>query len=267
MNDMRAATTAPRLTQTSRPRPLCFLKRFSGPVRQDRCIYRLALAPGVPNTILSDIMFSLPTIAGCCLVAASVLPASLRAQQDPQELMRHISRQVIETARADNAIQQGDRQRIQQLVSRVILPHVDTRRMTALAAGRHWQQATPQQQDRLSREFRDLLVHVYSGAIAQVRDKELVFLPMRGNPADGEVEVRSQVVQKGGAEPIELNYRLALGQDGWKIYDMSVVGVWLVQSYRDSFAREIARGGFDGLIDALARKNERLAAGAVTAGN
>lgn len=212
-------------------------------------------------------MFSLPAIATCCIFAASLLPASLQAQQDPQELMRQISRQVIETARTDPAIAQGDRQRIAQLVSRVILPHVDTRRMTALAVGRHWQQATPQQQDSLSREFRDLLVHVYSGAIAQVRDKELVFLPMRGDPASGETEVRSQVVQRGGAEPIELNYRLARGQDGWKIYDLSVVGVWLVQSYRDSFSREIARSGIDGLIAALAQKNERLAGAAGTSGN
>lgn len=212
-------------------------------------------------------MFSLTTVVACCMASAATLPAPLRAQQDPQELMRHISRQVFETARADTAIQGGDRQRIQQLVTRVILPHVDTRRMTALAAGRYWPQATPQQQERLSGEFRDLLVHVYSGAISQVRDKELVFLPTRGDPASGEVEVRSQVLQKGGAEPIELNYRLALGPEGWKIYDLSVLGVWLVQSYRDSFAREIRRGGIEGLIDVLAQKNERLAAASGMAGN
>lgn len=211
-------------------------------------------------------MFSIPTAIACCVLAAGALPSPLFAQQDPQQLVRQISRQVLDAAREDPAIQRGDRQRIQQLVSRVILPHVDTRRMTALAAGRYWPQATPQQQDRLSREFRDLLIHVYSGAIAQVRDKELVVLPMRGDPASGEVEVRSQVVQKGGAEPIELSYRLALGQGGWKIYDLSVVGVWLVQSYRDSFAREIARGGIDGLIEVLARKNEQLASGGA-AGN
>lgn len=216
---------------------------------------------------VSPHMYPPAHILACCVLAAASLPASLRAQQDPQELVRHISRQVLETARADPAIQRGDRQRIQQLVARVILPHVDTRRMTALAVGRYWQQATAAQQERLSTEFRDLLVHVYSGAIAQVRDKELVFLPTRGDPASGEVEVRSQVVQKNGAEPIELNYRMARGQDGWKIYDLSVLGIWLVQSYRESFAREINRTGIDGLIEALAQKNQQLAATAAAPGN
>lgn len=215
-------------------------------------------------------MFSLSNVVACCMFAATLLPASLRAQQDPQELVERISRQVIETAAADPQINQGDRQRITRLVERVILPHVDTTRMTALAVGRYWQDATPRQQEKLSTEFRDLLVQVYSGALTQVRDKKLVFGKMRGDPGSGEVEVRSEVVQRSGAEPVELNYRLARGEDGWKIYDVSVLGVWLVQSYRDSFSREISRNGIDGLIATLARKNERLAGaanGSRTSGN
>lgn len=209
-------------------------------------------------------MFSLSSVVTCCMFAVSLLPASLRAQQDPQELVQQISREVIQAARTDPDIQQGDRQRIRQLISKVILPHVDTARMTALAAGRHWQRATPQQQKRMSEEFRDLLVHVYSGAVTQVRDKELVFKPMRGSPASDEVEVRSEVVQRSGAEPIQLNYRLARGEDGWKIYDVSVLGVWLVQSYRNTFAREIDRSGIEGLIATLSQKNDQLAGVAAT---
>ncbi|HEY8605630.1 MAG TPA: ABC transporter substrate-binding protein [Noviherbaspirillum sp.] len=215
-------------------------------------------------------MFTLSNAIACCVVAASLLPGPLQAQQEPQDLVRQMSQDVIRAAKEDPAIQRGDRARIRQLVERVILPHVDTARMTALAAGRHWQRATPGQQDKLAEEFRELLMHVYSGAIAQVRDKELVFAPMRGDPASGEVEVRSQVVQKGGVDPIELNYRLARAKGEWKVYDVSVHGVWLVQSYRDSFSYEIGRNGIDGLISALSAKNDRLAgnaAGTTASGN
>lgn len=103
-------------------------------------------------------------------------------------------------------------------------------------------------------------MHVYSGAIGQVKDKQLVVKPLRGNPRSDEVIVRSEVIQKGGAEPIELNYRLANGPAGWKIYDVSVLDIWLVQSYRNTFASEIRNGGIDGLIKTLAEKNAQLAA-------
>lgn len=192
------------------------------------------------------------------MAAATLLPGSLRAQQDPHELVQQISRQVFQVARQDAAILGGDRQRILQLVTRVILPHVDMERMTRLAVGRYWRDAAPWQRDKLVAEFRDLLIHVYSGALAQVGDKELVFRPMRADTPAGEAEVRSLVLQKGG-EPIEINYRLVRVVDGWKIFDLSVFGVWLVQSYREGFQHELARGGIDGLIGVLERKNRHLA--------
>jgi len=185
-------------------------------------------------------------------------PVTSHAEEGPQALVERISQTVLKQARADPEIQRGNRQRILALVRKEVLPHVDFERMTALAAGRYWRTATDQQKKRLTDEFSNLLIHVYSGAISQVKDKTLVFRPMRGDPSGGTVEVRSEVRQKRGAEPIELNYRLAREPDGWKIYDVSVLDVWLVQSYRSSFAREISNGGIDGLIDSLAAKNDQL---------
>lgn len=190
------------------------------------------------------------------LAGTAYAQSSLEA---PDDLIRRVSQEVIEVARNDEAIQRDNQQRILALVRERVLPHVDFERMTALAAGRYWRQATPVQQQRLTEEFRDLLVHVYSGAIAQVKDKQLVVKPMRGSSRSGEVEVRSEVVQENGAQPIELNYRLVRDKTGWKIYDVSVLDVWLVQSYRGSFANEIGRHGIDGLIQTLDAKNARLA--------
>jgi phospholipid transport system substrate-binding protein len=192
------------------------------------------------------------------LFAALVLQAHAFAQEAPAALIERISREVLDTARADPQIQRGDQERILELVRQRILPHVDFERMTALAAGRFWRRADEAQQQRLTEEFRDLLVHVYSGAIAQAGDKKLVMKPMRGNPASGDVVVQTEVIQGRGADPVELSYRLAKEEGGWKIYDMSVLGVWLVQSYRNTFANEISQSGIDGLISRLEEKNRRL---------
>lgn len=181
------------------------------------------------------------------------------AAEAPDDLVRRISGEVINIAKTDEAILRGNQQRVLALVRQHVLPHIDFERMTSLAVGRYWREATPQQRERLTEEFRDLLVHVYSGAIAQVKDKQLVVKPLRGNPRNGEVIVQSEVIQKSGAEPIELNYRLADGPSGWKIYDVSVLDVWLVQSYRSTFANEIGSRGIDGLIRTLDEKNAKLA--------
>jgi phospholipid transport system substrate-binding protein len=182
------------------------------------------------------------------------------AQETPEAFVKRLSSDVLDAAKTDKDIQGGNQQKILKLVQEKILPYVDFRRMTALAAGRHWREATPQQQERLSTEFRDLLIYTYAGAIAQIRDQQLEFKPSRNDPADSTVVVRSQVVQPRG-EPIELDYRLAKTQDGWKIYDLNVLGAWLVETYKGNFASEINKGGIDGLINTLAERNKRLAAG------
>ncbi|GAB3551645.1 ABC transporter substrate-binding protein [Noviherbaspirillum agri] len=194
------------------------------------------------------------------LLSILVLPQAFAQQaESPDELVRRISGEVLAAAKTDPEIQGGNQRRILDLVTEKILPHVDFERMTALAAGRYWRQASPEQQQRLTEEFRDLLVYVYSGALAQVDDDKVIVKPSRGRDRDGLAEVYTEVVQPRGREPIELNYRLAREPSGWKIYDMSILGAWLVQSYRSSFSSQIRNGGIEGLIQTLAERNDRLA--------
>ena len=186
--------------------------------------------------------------------AAQAAPAT----EAPDVLVKRISQDVIDTAKSDKGIQAGDINRVNQLVETKILPYVDFQRMTSLAAGRHWRTATPDQQQRLSAEFRTLLVYTYSGALSQIKNETVEFKPLRADPSDTEVEVRSQVNVARG-EPVLLNYRVAKSPAGWKIYDINVLGAWLVETYKSSFNSEISKGGIDGLIKTLADKNKALA--------
>lgn len=199
-------------------------------------------------------------VAGFALAGLALAPAAV-AQEAPDALVKRISQEVLETAKSDKDIQAGNQKRVLELVEAKILPHVDFQRMTALAAGRFWREATPEQQKQLVNEFRTLLVYTYSGAISQVKDQKLEFKPMRAD-SDTEVEVRSQVLQPRGGDPIQLNYRLEKSPTGWKIYDVNVLGAWLVETYKGNFAAEISKGGIDGLIKALSDRNKRLAASA-----
>lgn len=180
------------------------------------------------------------------------------ANEAPDALVKRISADVIDTAKKDKEIQAGNQKRVMDLVESKILPYVDFQRMTQLAAGRHWRDATPEQQKQLSNEFRTLLIFTYSGALSQIKDETVEFKPLRADPADQEVEVRSQVKVARG-EPVTLNYRLAKGPQGWKIFDINVLGAWLVETYKGSFASEISKSGIDGLIKTLAERNKKLA--------
>jgi len=201
------------------------------------------------------------------LLAGSVLAfagAARAADEAPDALVKRISLDVLETAKADQQIQSGDQQRILQLVEEKVMPYVDFERMTTLAAGRFWREATPEQKTQLIAQFRDLLKYTYSGALAQVRDQKIQFRPLRASPDDTEVEVQSQVLQSRG-DPIQLNYRLEKLPSGWKIYDVNVLGAWLVQTYKGNFASEIGKGGIDGLIKTLTERNQHLAGAAKNA--
>jgi phospholipid transport system substrate-binding protein len=191
-------------------------------------------------------------------LAFAAFGAAAQGNEAPDALVKRISNDVIETAKADKDIQSGNQQKVMALVDSKILPYVDFQRMTALAAGRFWREATPDQKTRLSNEFRTLLIHTYSGALSQIKNETVEFKPMRADPADTEVEVRSQVNVARG-EPIQLNYRLAKGAAGWKIFDINVLGAWLVETYKGTFATEIGKGGIDGLIAKLAERNKQLA--------
>ncbi len=180
------------------------------------------------------------------------------AQEAPDALIKRISEEVMTIAKSDKDIQNGNPRRIQQVVDEKILPNVNFQRMTALAAGRYWRDATPDQQKHLTTEFRSLLMYTYSGAISQIRDQKLEYKPLRADPADTEVIVIPLVVLPRG-EPIQLSYRLEKTPAGWKIYDVNVLGAWLVETYKGSFASEISKSGIDGLIKTLADRNKKLA--------
>ena len=200
-------------------------------------------------------MFSRRSFAAVSLAAATVLlswPAL--AQEAPDVLIMRISTDVLDSVKADKSIQAGDVQKVIVLVDAKVMPSVNFKRMTASAVGKFWRQATPEQQQRLQDEFKTLLIRTYSGALAQVKDQTVQLKPMRNKPEDDEVVVRTEVRGKG--EPVVLDYRLEKSTGGWKIYDVNVLGVWLVENYRNSFAQEIGASGIDGLIGKLAEKNK-----------
>jgi phospholipid transport system substrate-binding protein len=161
---------------------------------------------------------------------------------------------VLDAIRADKSIQSGDTGKIIALVDGKVMPHVNFTRMTAAAVGRNWRQATPEQQKRLQDEFKTLLIRTYSGALAQVKDQTVAVKPLRAAAADTEVQVRTEVIGRG--DPIQLDYRMEKTPTGWKIYDLNVLGIWLVETYRTQFAQEISAKGVDGLIAALAQRNQ-----------
>lgn len=198
-------------------------------------------------------------VAGFCMALLGT--GFAQAQEAPDALVKRISTEVLETAKTDKEIQRGNMQSVLKLVQDKVLPHVNFQRMTALAAGRHWREASPEQRQRLTEEFRDLLVYTYSGAIAQVKDERIEFLPSRFTPSDDDVEIRTQIIQSRG-EPLPLQYRLHKTDNDWKIYDVNVLGAWLVQTYRGNFNAEITRNGIDGLIKSLDERNQRLSTSA-----
>ncbi|WP_415148108.1 MlaC/ttg2D family ABC transporter substrate-binding protein [Piscinibacter sp.] len=198
-------------------------------------------------------------LAACAMALGLGVAQAADAAKAPDQLIKEVSTDVLDTIKADKDIQAGDVRKITALVDAKVMPHVNFQRMTASAVGRYWREATPEQKQRLQEEFKVLLVRTYSGALSQVKDQSVQLKPMRANPDDKDVVVRTEVRGKG--DPIQLDYRLEKKDDGWKIYDVNVLGVWLVQNYTSSFAQEIGAGGIDGLIAKLAERNKSAAGG------
>ena len=194
--------------------------------------------------------------AAVLAVAATGAHAQAKA---PDALIKEVSTDVLEAVKADKTIRAGDIRKVIALVDQKVMPYVNFQRMTSQAVGRYWRQASPEQQKRLQDEFKLLLVRTYSGALSQVSAEQTVELkPMRSQTTDNEVVVRTEIRGKG--DPIQLDYRLEKAADTWKIYDVNVMGVWLVENYRNSFAQEIGANGIDGLIAKLAERNKSAAA-------
>jgi phospholipid transport system substrate-binding protein len=187
------------------------------------------------------------------LLAALALPAL--AQEAPDAMVKRVSGEVLQVVRSDPKVQAGDQQRIREVVETKLLPHFDFERMTALAMGRNWAKASPEQKVQLVDQFRTLLVRTYSGALTQYRDQVMEYKPMRADAAATDVTVRTEVIRPGQA-PVQIDYGMAKTPSGWKAYDVIVGGVSLVTNYRDEFNEQIKSGGVDGLIKTLVDKNK-----------
>jgi phospholipid transport system substrate-binding protein len=201
-------------------------------------------------------MFSrrIALIASLAALVFAGVGAHAADAQAPDALIKQLSTDVLDTIKADKSIQTGDVNKVMALVDTKVMPYVNFQRMTSYAVGRYWRQATPEQQKRLQEEFKTLLVRTYAGAFSQVKDQTVSLKPMRGGAEDNEVVVRTEV--RGKSDPIQLDYRLEKSPAGWKIYDVNVMGVWLGETYRSSFAQEIGANGIDGLIAKLTDKNK-----------
>ncbi|MEY3461217.1 MAG: hypothetical protein RLZZ03_870 [Pseudomonadota bacterium] len=188
------------------------------------------------------------------LTLSLALPLARAADETPDEMIRRLSVDVLNTIKADKDVQNGDVRKIIAFVDSKVMPNVNFTRMTASAVGRNWRQATPEQQKRLQDEFKSMLVRTYAGALSQVKDQTINVKPLRAQTGDTEVIVRTEILGRG--EPIQLDYRMEKAAGGWKIYDLNVLGVWMVETYRTQFAQEISARGIDGLIATLAQRNK-----------
>ena len=202
---------------------------------------------------------TLAQLAGIFISAAVLAcPAVWAADESPDALIKRVSVEVLDNIKSDKAVQSGDMTKIMALVDSQIIPNVNFVRMTAAAVGRSWRQATPEQQKRLQEEFKTLLIRTYSGALSQVKDQSISVKPLRAAAGETEVVVRTEIIGRGDA--VQIDYRLEKIGTAWKIYDLNVLGVWLVETYRTQFAQEINAKGIDGLIASLADRNKSNAA-------
>jgi phospholipid transport system substrate-binding protein len=192
---------------------------------------------------------------GACL--GVVGEVSWAAQEEPDVFIRRLTSELMDIVKADKSILTGDVTKISVLVDQRVMPHVNFQRMTSSAVGPGWRQATPEQQKRLQEEFKLLLIRTYAGAVSQLNDQVIAVKPVRAAADDKEVVVRTEVRGKG--DPIQLDYRVERAADapsGWRIYNLNVMGIWLVENYRSQFAQEINAKGVDGLIVSLTERNK-----------
>ena len=181
------------------------------------------------------------------------LPAAQAAEEAPDALVKRVSADVLETIKKDASLRNGDSSKINALVNEKVMPYVDFRRMTSAAVGPAWRQATPEQRQKLQDEFKALLIRTYAGALSQVGDQTITVKPVRMAAGDTDVLVRTQV--NGRGDPVQLDFRLEKQATGWKLYNFNVLGVWLVETYRNQFAQEINANGIDSLIKTLASRS------------
>jgi len=191
-------------------------------------------------------------INGFCLLML-VAPLA-HAQEAPDALVKRIAEETLTSIRADKDLQSGNAAKVKSLIESKLVPHFDTARMTALAMGRNWRAATPDQQNQLTEQFKTLLIRTYSNALTNYRDNTMNYKPLRSNAGDTDVVVRTEVTRAGQA-PVQIDYSMEKTPEGWKAYDVIVAGVSLVTNYRDEFNDAVKSSGVDGLIKMLSDKN------------
>jgi phospholipid transport system substrate-binding protein len=202
---------------------------------------------------VKKLIFSIAT----ALISCSVFAQNALDSATPDSLIKTIVTDVMASVKADPEIQKGNIPRVVELVEKKIVPYTDMRRTTQLAMGRNWSKATPEQQNQLIIEFKNLLIRTYSGALSQLRDQTVQYKPLRSSPSDIDVIVRTVVI--GKSDPIPLDYRLEKTNEGWRVYDVNIMGAWLIEAYRNQFTNQINQNGIDGLIKFLQERNAMLA--------
>jgi len=190
-------------------------------------------------------------------LCAMAVPTGAQGMTPPDALAKSVTDEVLAVLRTDRDIQAGNQKKVVDLVEKKVLPHFNFVRMTQLAVGRHWREASPEQQKKLVGEFRMLLVQTYAATFAAYRDQAIEYRPLRMQPDDTDVVVKSLINQPGG-KPVTVDYKMQKSDTGWKVYDVVVGDLSLVQSYRGSFNTEVQKGGIDGLVKALTEKNKQL---------
>jgi phospholipid transport system substrate-binding protein len=204
-------------------------------------------------------------VVGCAGLAiavvrpAAAVDAASRSAMAPDALVLSVSTEVLDDIKADPALRNGNFDKLQKLIDGKVAPYVDFDRMTRLSVGRGWRSATPEQQGALIREFRTYVLRTYSGALSRVTDHQVKLKPFKAQDSDKDVMVRTVVAPSVG-DPIQLDYRMEKTDSGWKIYDVTILGVSMVETFRNAFASEVNQSGIDGLIKALADRNKQLAA-------
>ncbi|CZZ89989.1 Probable phospholipid-binding protein mlaC precursor [Bordetella trematum] len=205
----------------------------------------------------SFIAYARHALLACTLAISGVAAAQApNPMGPPDQFVLEAANQAIDHLKADRGVKAGDLTRINHVVDEYILPYVDFEKTTRLAAGRYWRQATPEQKTRLAEAFRGTLVRTYSGALVKVDNgTSIKLLPMRGKPDADDLVVRSLISQTN-TQPVQVDYRLEKTPQGWRIYDLNVEGIWLIENYRNQFAQQINQSGIDGLIEALNSRNQ-----------
>ena len=200
-------------------------------------------------------------VGALILAASSLLAVPAHAQQEAADVfIKRLSSELLSGIKVDTASQAGNLTAITALVNSKLMPNVNFKRMTASAVGPAWRQMTPEQQQHFQEEFRSLLIRTYAGALSMAKDVTMTVKPLRVSPDDKEVVVKSEI--KGHGDPVQLDYRLekvSVEDGGWKVFNLNIMGVWLVETYRSQFAQAITTSGVDGLIAALAERNKSTA--------